>query len=129
MIVLDTNALFWWRTGNRRLSAPALDLIERTGIVGIPAICCVEIALLADEGRVRLDRGVADWLSDALRVPGVELLPITPRVAQASIGIRRLLGGGDPSDALIAAHALVEQAPLITRDMRLSNLKVIETIW
>mgnify|MGYP002262213607 CR=1 FL=1 len=34
-------------------------------------------------GRISLDRAVLEWLDDALALPRVELLPLTPAIAEA----------------------------------------------
>lgn len=129
MIVLDTHAFVWWRSGSSRLSSVALDAIEATGYVVLPDVVLLEIAMLAEAGCIKLDRSAGTWLQDAVADPSIEVMPIDPEIAQRAIGVRRILGGGDPVDAVIAATALRLNVPLVTRDARLSALRMIETVW
>ena len=55
LIVLDTHALVWVADGSDRLGAAAREEVEgaaRAGGIGISAITCWEIALLAEKGPV-----------------------------------------------------------------------------
>ena len=76
----------------------------------MPAICTLEIAFGAARGRIVLDRPTGDCLQDALALPRVELLPLTPAVA---VKAAELPAGfpGDPADRVIAATAILHSAP------------------
>ena len=69
-----------------------------------------------------------DWLSDALDLDGVELLPLTPDIAVRSTGLGRG-APADPADRLIVATALVHGAPLVTRDERIHGFGGVTTVW
>jgi PIN domain nuclease of toxin-antitoxin system len=97
-------------------------------VIGVPAICCVEVAALAARGRIVLDRPTLDWLSDALDQPRVELLPLSPAVAVKAADLPATLPG-DPADRLIVATAVLESAPLVTKDERLRGFAGVRTIW
>ena len=47
MIVADTHAWIWWMSGSRKLSARARRELEAADEVGICAISCWEVAMLA----------------------------------------------------------------------------------
>ncbi len=118
MIVLDTHALVWVVDGSDRLGAAAREEVEgaaRAGGIGISAITCWEIALLAERGRLRLACEVTTWLDGALSLPGVRLMAIDPPIAVASV---RLPGDfhSDPADRLIVATARHHGVPLVTAD-------------
>ena len=81
MIVLDTHAWLWWVSAPARLGRLARRRIEKARKVGIPAICCLEIATLAARGWIGLDRPVLAWLHASLAQPDVDLLPLTPAVS------------------------------------------------
>lgn len=80
------------------------------------------------KGRIELDRPVLEWLQTALQEPRVELLPLTPAIA---VQATRLGAGfpGDPADGIIVATALVEAAPLVTKDQKILDFTGVETIW
>lgn len=128
MIVLDTHVLLWWLSEPRKLSKAATRALEATKTVGVLAISTWEIAVLAAKGRIELDRPVLEWLQTALQEPRVELLPLTPAIA---VQATRLGAGfpGDPADGIIVATALVEAAPLVTKDQKILDFTGVETIW
>jgi PIN domain nuclease of toxin-antitoxin system len=128
VIVLDTHTWIWWVSDSSRLSKAARRQIDKARIVGIPAICCLEVAVLAARRRISLDRPTIVWLSDALEQPRVELLPLSPAIAARAADLPASLPG-DLADRLIVATAVVESAPLVTRDERLHAFQEISAIW
>ena len=118
MIVLDTHTLVWVLEDEPQLGPEARRAVIETSNangVGISAIAPWEIALLVENGRLRLAREVADWIEAALGLPGLRTLPIEPRIAVDSA---RLPGTfhPDPADRLIVATARFWHAPLVTAD-------------
>jgi len=128
LIVLDTHAWIWWVADPARLSTAARKAIEKERVRGICAISVWELAVLIQRGRLVLDRDVADWVRDALAVPGVEVLPLTPEIALAAGGPALDLHG-DPADRMIAATTLVHRARLVTKDERLRAVQALDTLW
>lgn len=128
MIVLDTHAWIWWAASSRELSAPARHAIDGADCVGVCAISLWEVAMLVAKGRLEFDRDPLEWMQQALALPRVELLPVTPDVAVEAAA----LGGefpGDPADRLIVATALDYGAPLVTRDAKIRRSGVVRTVW
>jgi PIN domain nuclease of toxin-antitoxin system len=128
VIVLDTHAFVWWAAGSNKLSATARRAIDASARRGVPAICLWEIAMLTQRRRLVLDRDVMDWLSDALSLDGVELLPLTADIAVRSTRLGRGVPA-DPADQLIVATAMVHGAPLVTRDERIRGFGGVTAIW
>ena len=128
MIVLDTHAWIWWSAESPRLSSRARSAIERADALGICAISCWETAMLVAKGRLRLDRDALVFVRQALALPRVELLPLTPEVAVAAAAFASEFPG-DPADRMIAATALQAGAPVVSKDARLRSLRELKTIW
>ncbi len=84
--------------------------------------------MLVERQRLELDRDIGDWLSDALALEGVEVVPLTAEIAVRST---RLSQGfhGDPADQLVVATAVVLGAPVVTRDERIQSYSGVRTIW
>ena len=84
--------------------------------------------MLVERQRLELDRDVSDWLSDAIALEGIEVVPLTADIAVRST---RLSQGfhGDPADQLIVATAIVLGAALVTRDERIQKFAGVKTIW
>ncbi len=128
MIVLDTHAWLWWVSEPARLGKGARRALRDTARIGVPAICCLEVATAAIRGRIVLDREPLDWMQEALALPRVELLPLSPAVAAKAATLPAGLPG-DPADRLIVATALLEAAILVTKDDRLRRVHGFETVW
>jgi PIN domain nuclease of toxin-antitoxin system len=128
VIVLDTHAWIWWVSDPRKLGRAATREIHRARSVGVPAVSCFELASLAARGRISLDRSPNQWMQDALALPRVHLLALTPAVAVKAAELPTSFPG-DPADRLIAATAILESALLITKDERLRESGVVRTAW
>lgn len=128
MTVIDTHVWLWWLSEPGRLTKAARRALETAQRIGVPAICCLEVATLAAKGRITLDRPALDWMRDALAAPRVELLPLTPAVAARAAGLPAAFPG-DPADRLIVATAIIEAATLVTKDDRIRQSETVRTIW
>jgi PIN domain nuclease of toxin-antitoxin system len=67
-------------------------------------------------------------LEQALALPKVELLPLTPAVAIKATQLGNDFRG-DPADRIIAATSILESAVLITKDSRIREYAAVNTIW
>jgi PIN domain nuclease of toxin-antitoxin system len=121
-ILLDTHCWIWIQAGaaNRFAEAEllAIEAAAREDALAISVISVWEVAMLEAKKRIEFDRPCWAWIEAALRTPGQQLIPITPRVAfEAS----RLPGSmhADPADRMIAATARNMGARLLTRDQKL----------
>lgn len=127
MIVLDTHAWLWWVSDPSRLGRAATAALAKASRIGVPAICCLEVAAAVERGRIVLDRDVDAWLDAALSVPHVALLPLTPRVAVRAVALPGF--HGDPADRVIVATAMLEACPVVTRDRGIRRYKAVESVW
>jgi len=76
-----------------------------------------------------LDRvDIRAWLTDAFRFSRHRLLALTPQIATTAARLSAEMGR-DPADRLIAATAIEFGTPLVTKDKRIRDSGVIETIW
>jgi PIN domain nuclease of toxin-antitoxin system len=128
MIVLDTHVWLWWVSDPSRLSRAAQRRIRTATQIGISAISCLEVATAVTKGRITLDRGVLDWLEQALALPKVELLPLTLLIAVKAAQLGNDFPG-DPADRVIAATSIVESAPLVTKDSKVHASGTLTVIW
>jgi PIN domain nuclease of toxin-antitoxin system len=130
VIVLDTHALIWWMADPALLSSAAAAAITRDVPVCISPISFWELAMLAERGRIALDRDVQRWCRDVLAKPEVAVADLTPSAAIAAARLPAF--HGDPADRFIYATALELGAALVTKDLTIReyardrrNLKVI----
>jgi PIN domain nuclease of toxin-antitoxin system len=128
VIVIDTHILVWWADGLRsQLSTPARRAIVDADVVAFSAVTAWEIGTLARRGRINIHLGTGDWLREAMEVHALVTLPVTAEIAVRAAEFHEVLR--DPIDCLIAATALTHNAPLITKDDRIRQSEVVQTIW
>ena len=127
MIVLDTHAWIWWASDPAQLGRRGRAAIEGAERVGVPAVCCFEVAAAVARGRMALDRAPLEWIPQALALPRIELLPLSPAIAVKATQ----LGGlrGDPADRLIVATAMLDHATLVTRDRNIRTYAAVDAGW
>jgi PIN domain nuclease of toxin-antitoxin system len=117
-LLLDTH--IWLRyqgiSGDLRPSAlPAIHRAAEANLVFISVISIWEIALLVRLNRITLHTSVDRWSTEALSKPGINLLPLTPQIAIASVDLPEPMHK-DPADRILVASARIERLTLVTRD-------------
>ena len=130
-VVADSHAIVWYVQGSPRLGADATqaltDAEASDGIV-------VSVATLVDLWYVtQTTRGVST--NDLARVratlessPKIDLHEINVAVVDAAIVIPREVLS-DPWDRFITATARALDVALVTRDERIRDARLVETIW
>lgn len=129
MIALDTHVWFWLINSPERLSDATAAAIGETGSYIVPAVCCWELGMLAEKGRLRFPDGIRAWIRRALLDPGAIAVPLTPAIATDAALLNGSAIGGDPADRMIYATARAERATLVTRDERLRGFDPDNTLW
>jgi PIN domain nuclease of toxin-antitoxin system len=123
--VVDTHALAWFVSRDRRLGARARTVLRDPNVrLIIPAIILAEIKYLAHKGRL------TQTLDEVLRVIGSDLrctiYPVDLSViSKAPLGL-------DIHDSLIVGTALVQREAItgiLTRDEAITSSKLVPTLW
>lgn len=114
-LLLDTQALLWWREGSRRLGPRARAAIEERAVaVFVSAASGWEIAIKLRTGRLRLREPLEVWMPAALESSGFGVLPIAMRHAVAVAGLPD--HHADPFDRLLIVQAQIEDLTIVTSD-------------
>ena len=128
--LLDTHAWVYFLADPAQLPKglePLLEEARAQQALLVSAISAWEVAVLARKGRLAFTTGARRWLEDALRVPGIEVVPLDGYIAVEADGL--CLPHPDPADRFIAATALRLGAVLVTRDEKLQGLLGLQTLW
>lgn len=114
-LLLDTHAVLWWQTDDRRLSGPARRAIATADIVWVSAASAWEVAIKTALGRLRADEAFAITVA----ADDFTELPVTLAHAARLQTLPAL--HADPFDRMLVAQALVEGATLVSRDAALRD--------
>lgn len=114
-LLLDTQAVLWWKEGSRKLGPRARRAIERDATtVHISAASAWEIAIKSRSGRLKLTEPLHNWMPADLERNGFSMLNISVdhAVVVASLPDHH----DDPFDRLLIAQALHEGLIVVTSD-------------
>ncbi len=129
MTLLDTHVVIWLAFEPERLSKRAKEAIRvarREGELAIAGISLLELAWLAEKGRVETTLSVESFVR--LCASKMTVLPITPEIAARAVSLPDPYPK-DPQDRLIGATALVEGIPLVTHDRLIKKSRLVSVIW
>jgi PIN domain nuclease of toxin-antitoxin system len=121
LLLLDTHALVWSVNEGPKLGKGAKESIRVAGDEGrvlVSAITPWEVATLVSKGRLTLRADVMDWVRNALKIPGLMLVPLEPEIAVASTRLPFEMHA-DPADRILVATARHLGATLVTADAAL----------
>lgn len=125
-LLVDTHALIWFVSGDRRLGRAARAAMEHEQAhLHISAATLWEMAIKAARKRLELPYPVARYLADRID-EGYFVLPVDGVHAAA---VEHLpFHHRDPFDRLLVAQALSERLPVVTRD-RVFKKYGVDVIW
>jgi PIN domain nuclease of toxin-antitoxin system len=124
-LLLDTHAVYWFLTGDDRLSARARKAIADPGNDAFAsAASAYELSLKARRGR--LDAVVVKELPAMLRAARLAVLPVTVEHALEAGGLPE--PHRDPWDRILMAQARIESARVVTIDAVFADYGV-PSLW
>ena len=131
MILLDTHVLYWAAAEPRRLSRRAVRVIEKaapTGGIFVSSVTLYELAGMVRRGQVRAPGPPQTAVEKIVQAVRAGIHDITPEVAVLAQYFPDDFPH-DPMDRLIAATARAWGISLVTRDERMIDSPLVDTIW
>lgn len=120
-LLLDTHVWIWAMNGDSKLLKSfqtAFERASRTSSILVSSMSIWEVGMLVEKNRIEIDMDVLDWVEQALDTPGLEICPITSRIAIYSTRLSGSVHGG-PIDRLLISTASEENAVLVTCDQKI----------
>jgi PIN domain nuclease of toxin-antitoxin system len=127
--LVDTHALVWFLSAPGKLGRKAGRVFATLGTsseIHVSTISLWEVAVLHEQGRLRLSAGFSAWHEALALLPGVRIEPLVGTDIEEARSLPSLV---DPFDRLIAGTALRLGVPLITRDRRIANERRLRVVW
>lgn len=130
-LLLDTHAWVWWNMEPKKLSRKARATIANTALYSeliLSAISPWEFCKLIEKKRIGISCDPEEWMAEALRMPKLRLVPLTPTIVYRSTILPQPFHD-DPADQIIAATAREENATIISKDQLIRDYPHARTIW
>jgi PIN domain nuclease of toxin-antitoxin system len=121
-MILDTCALLWLASGDKKLTRPILKQINEAAAVYISAISGFEIAIKSVRGKLRLPHPPGEWFAKVLDHHGLTVLPLSLDVCITAAQLPPI--HNDPCDRFIIATAKLNNLPVVTVDERFEEYGV-----
>ena len=121
-LILDTCALLWLASGDKKLSRAALKEINEAPAVYVSAISGFEIAIKTAKGKLRLPNPPQIWFEKIIEHHGLAVLPLELDVCIAAAQLPPI--HDDPCDRFIIAAAKLNDLPVVTADERFEKYGV-----
>lgn len=122
-LLLDTHVWVWLMEGIPLLDnkyKKMINVAAQENEVFIAAISTWEVSMLAMKKRIVFEKQILTWLNQALALPGIELLALTPEIAAESCDLpENAKFHGDPADRLIVATARIHGLTILTQDQKI----------
>jgi len=129
--LLDTHVWIWWHMAPAKLSRKARAAIENTARYSemlLSVISTWEFCKLLEKGRIGISCDSEEWMAEALQMPKLRIVPITPAISYRSTILPQPFHD-DPADQIIVATARDENAAIITKDQLIRDYSHVRTIW
>ncbi|MCC8180032.1 MAG: type II toxin-antitoxin system VapC family toxin [Planctomycetes bacterium] len=125
MILLDTHIFLWLILQSEKIPKSIFAVLKKSDSFGLASVSLWEIAMLHSRQRIIIPGSLISWLNNALNLPKLTLLDLTPDIAVKSASLPM---HGDPADRIIAATAIQYDCRLATVDRKLTELPLVKTL-
>lgn len=125
--LLDTHALYWYATGDRRLPEAIRGRLNNSPVPLVVSVVSIfEMALALAKGRWPEVGFMFPEAALKLEAAGYTVLPITGRHVERAAALPR--HHNDPWDRLLVATALTEDFTIVTADQAI-RAYAVDWLW
>jgi PIN domain nuclease of toxin-antitoxin system len=125
--LLDTHALLWLLTDDKRLSETAKNtFLDQENSLFFSMTSLWEICIKMSLGKLSLKRGWLKTIQDEMKVNAIHWLPI--EIRHCTELTKLPFHHRDPFDRMLIAQAMAEDMLLLSRDIRLSDYEITR-VW
>ncbi|HRD66530.1 MAG TPA: type II toxin-antitoxin system VapC family toxin [Candidatus Competibacter sp.] len=118
-LLLDTQLVFWWQTGDRKIPAEARILVEQSiEPVLVSRVSLWELAIKAGVGKLKIDLAM---FAKQVGIIGFSWLSIENEHVLQVAALPLFDDHKDPFDRLLVAQSLSEPLILLTVDAKLAR--------
>lgn len=121
-MILDTCALLWLASGDRKLSRSTLKELNAAPAVYVSAISGLELAIKTARGKLKLPQPPQDWFEKVAEHHGLTVLPLDLSSCIAAAQLPPL--HSDPCDRFIIATARLHGLTVVTADKQFEQYGV-----
>ena len=126
-ILLDTHALLWLITGDKRLSKTSMKIFLNTdNRLYFSIISLWEICIKKSLDKISLKNNWLDIIQEEMKTNSIQWLPV--EVHHCAKVIELPFYHRDPFDRMLIAQAMTEDLSILSRDNRFSAYD-IKCIW
>ena len=127
--LLDTCAWLSLLNSPESMSGQAQAVLKNTNSypVGLTTISVVEVAKKESLVKLELNKPCKAWLSEALSIQGLELIPINHEIAWLSSHLKGVFHR-DPADQIIVAAAQLHDLTVITSDRKILEYEYVSAL-
>ena len=121
-MILDTCALLWLASGDKKLSRAALKEIDEAPAVYVSAISGFEIATKVARGKLKLPSPPQEWFERVVEHHGLTVLPLELNICITAAQLPPI--HDDPCDRFIIAAAKLHDLTVVTADEQFEKYRV-----
>lgn len=126
--ILDTHTLIWFFEGGEKLGSRAVNILrDNTQRLIIPSIVLTEIKYLPSKKKTHLS--VEEVIFTLENDPRCTIYPLDTNVVQLMPVVWDIHDGIILGTALVYRDFLGEEVTVITKDMRIKNAGIVNTMW
>jgi len=128
MFITDTHSFLWFLAKDKKISKKVLEIFRACDagkeVVVVPSIVLLECLRICERKRVELE-----FQEIMRKIQGSSNYPIYPLDEDLILKCQNISQIPELHDRVIVATARLLNAPLITKDAKIIDSKVVETIW